>query len=88
MSELPPTGDHAALVRAAQGDAALCTIVGIDGSFSRRVGTQLAVAGDGSRAGDMSSGTSSDRVSPLMVSLTIRILRKSGQSLLQIGLLG
>ena len=53
MSELPPTGDHAALMRAAQGDAALCTIVGIDGSFSRRVGTQLAVAADGSRAGDM-----------------------------------
>jgi xanthine dehydrogenase accessory factor len=53
MSELPPTGDHAALTRAAQGDAALCTIVGIDGSFSRRVGTQLAVAADGSRVGDM-----------------------------------
>jgi len=53
MSELPPTGDHAALARAAQGDAALCTIVGIDGSFSRRVGTQLAVAADGSRVGDM-----------------------------------
>ena len=53
MSELPPTGDHAALMRAAQGDAALCTIVGIDGSFSRRVGTQLAVAADGSRVGDM-----------------------------------
>jgi xanthine dehydrogenase accessory factor len=53
MSELPPAGDHAALLRAAQGDAALCTIVGIDGSFSRRPGTQLAVAADGSRAGDM-----------------------------------
>jgi xanthine dehydrogenase accessory factor len=53
MSELPPTGDHAALLRAARGDAALCTIVGIDGSFSRRVGTQLAVGTDGSRAGDM-----------------------------------
>ena len=53
MSELPPTSDHAALLRAAEGDAALCTIVGIDGSFSRRVGTQLAVAADGSRVGDM-----------------------------------
>ena len=53
MSELPPTGDHAALLRAARDDAALCTIVGIDGSFSRRVGTQLAVAPDGSRVGDM-----------------------------------
>lgn len=53
MSEVPPTGDHAALARAATSDAALCTIVGIDGSFSRRVGTQLAVAPDGSRVGDM-----------------------------------
>jgi xanthine dehydrogenase accessory factor len=53
MSALPPTGDHAALFRAAEGDAALCTIVGIDGSFSRRVGTQLAVGADGSRVGDM-----------------------------------
>ena len=53
MTGLPPPADHAALVRAAQGDAALCTIVGIDGSFSRRVGTQLAVAPDGERAGDM-----------------------------------
>ena len=52
MSDLPPPADHAALVRAAQGNAALCTIVGIDGSFSRRVGTQLAVFSDG-RVGDM-----------------------------------
>jgi xanthine dehydrogenase accessory factor len=47
------SGDHAALIHAARQEAALCTIVGIDGSFSRRVGTQLAVAPDGSRAGDM-----------------------------------
>jgi xanthine dehydrogenase accessory factor len=53
MSDLPPTGDHAALVRAAQGAAALCTIAHIDGSFSRRAGTQLAVAADGGRVGDM-----------------------------------
>ena len=52
MSDLPPPADHAALIRAVQGNAALCTIVGIDGSFSRRVGTQLAVSADG-RAGDM-----------------------------------
>ena len=52
MTALPPPTDHAALIRAAQGNAALCTIVGIDGSFSRRVGTQLAVFSDG-RVGDM-----------------------------------
>lgn len=55
MSErtLPVSGDHAALVHAYRGDAALCTIVGIDGSFSRRAGTQLAVSPDGTRVGDM-----------------------------------
>lgn len=53
MDHLPPPSDHAALVRAARGDAALCTIVGIDGSFSRRVGTQLAISSDGERVGDM-----------------------------------
>ena len=53
MREPLSTADHAALARAAAGNAALCTIVGIDGSFSRRVGTQLAVAADGTRAGDM-----------------------------------
>ncbi|MGX7895892.1 XdhC family protein [Tsuneonella sp. HG222] len=47
------SADHLALARAAEGGAALCTIVGIDGSFSRRVGTQLAVGADGSRVGDM-----------------------------------
>lgn len=47
------TSDHAALIHAARVPAALCTIVGIDGSFSRRRGAQLAVGQDGSLAGDM-----------------------------------
>lgn len=47
------SSDHDALRLAARGEAALCTIVGIDGSFSRRWGAQLAVGRDGSRAGDM-----------------------------------
>lgn len=53
MENLPPPADHAALAHAARGNAALCTIVGIDRSFSRRVGTQLAVDPDRARAGDM-----------------------------------
>jgi xanthine dehydrogenase accessory factor len=40
--------DQAALRFAASRDAALCTIVGIDGSFSRRLGAQWAVSSDGS----------------------------------------
>lgn len=34
--------DHAALRAALAADAGLCTVVGIDGSFSRRVGAQMA----------------------------------------------
>jgi len=45
--------DHDALHFAAAQPAALCTIVGIEGSFSRRLGAQLAVAENGTRAGDM-----------------------------------
>jgi xanthine dehydrogenase accessory factor len=45
--------DHDAIHLAAAKHAALCTIVGIEGSFSRRLGAQLAVAEDGTRAGDM-----------------------------------
>jgi len=48
--------DHAALFAAAERGAALCTIVAIDGSFSRRVGAQLAVLPDGSTVGSLSDG--------------------------------
>ncbi len=47
------TSDHAALTYAARNEAALCTIVSIDGSFSRRCGAQLAVGRDGTLAGDL-----------------------------------
>ena len=45
--------DHAALLAAAADGAALCTIVGIDGSFSRRCGAQIAVLPDGCVVGDL-----------------------------------
>ena len=48
--------DNAALRRAAAGDAALCTITDIDGSFSRRLGAQLAVGPDGRIVGSMADG--------------------------------
>lgn len=47
------SSDHDALLLAASQPAALCTIVGIDGSFSRRTGAQLAVGRDGRLAGDL-----------------------------------
>lgn len=48
--------DSAALRAACADDVGLCTLVGIDGSFSRRVGAQLAVLPDGSTIGSMSDG--------------------------------
>ena len=48
--------DHAALYAACEPGTALCTIVGIEGSFSRRVGAQLAIRADGSTVGSLSDG--------------------------------
>ena len=48
--------DNAALRRAAAGNAALCTIVGIDGSFSRRLGAQLSIGPDGECIGSLADG--------------------------------
>lgn len=59
MTETTSSGDddQAALrFAAAHPGAALCTIVGIDGSFSRRLGAQLAIGPDGSLAGSLADG--------------------------------
>ncbi len=47
------SSDYAALVYVAKVAASLCTIVAIDGSFSRRYGAQLAVGRDGTLVGDI-----------------------------------
>jgi xanthine dehydrogenase accessory factor len=48
--------DHAALAATAIPGTALCTIVGIEGSFSRRLGAQLAIAPDGRIVGSLADG--------------------------------
>ena len=50
------SADHAALAAACDAGVGLCTIVGIEGSFSRRTGAQLAVLPDGSTIGSLSDG--------------------------------
>ena len=45
--------DHAALAAACLPGVGLCTVVGIEGSFSRRRGAQLAVLPDGSTVGSL-----------------------------------
>lgn len=52
----PLAGDQAALRAACEDGVGLCTITHIEGSFSRRLGAQLAVHGDGSVTGSLADG--------------------------------
>lgn len=48
--------DHAALAAACEDGTGLCTIVNIDGSFSRRLGAQLAIGANGAITGSLADG--------------------------------
>lgn len=51
-----PQDDDAVLSAVADRDAALCTIVGVDGSYSRRRGAHLAICPDGEIVGELADG--------------------------------
>lgn len=51
-----PGADHEALVAACAPGVSLCTIVGIEGGFSRRRGAQLAVLPSGETVGSLADG--------------------------------
>ena len=64
--------DQIALRRASTSPgAALCTIVGIDGSFSRRLGGQLAIDVDGTTHGSLSDGCLEKELAAQTLSLKI-----------------
>ena len=50
------SGDSSALRAALRDSAALCTLIGVDGGFSRRVGAQLAILPDGGVVGSLADG--------------------------------
>ena len=52
----PADDDQAALRVVAAHGGALCTVVEIDGSWSRRLGAQLAVLPDGTCVGSLADG--------------------------------
>jgi xanthine dehydrogenase accessory factor len=56
VADTPWDDDSAALFAAAQSGGALCTVTGIDGSWSRRLGAQLAVLPDGTTRGSLADG--------------------------------
>ncbi len=81
---LPPVmtdDDHAALRFVQSGpEVALCTIVGIDGSFSRRLGAQLAIAPDSSMVGSLADGCLERELA-----VQARAMRGQGPSVLRYG---
>jgi xanthine dehydrogenase accessory factor len=56
MTSQPWDDDSEALFASAASGAALCTVTAIDGSWSRRLGAQLAVLPDGSTRGSLADG--------------------------------
>lgn len=69
--------DQSALRLAAQGNAALCTLVGIEGSFSRRLGAQVAIGHDGAIAGSLADGCLEQELAS-----QARLARQEGKSCL------
>ncbi|WP_298195899.1 XdhC family protein, partial [Novosphingobium sp.] len=55
-ARLVRSADHAVLAAALEPGAVLCTLVGIEGGFSRRLGAQLVVGADGTLTGSLSDG--------------------------------
>lgn len=71
--------DHLALAAACQPGVGLCTIVGIEGSFSRRLGAQLAVLPDGSTVGDLADGCLESQVASDIAQCTERHVVRYGR---------
>jgi len=72
------TDDRAALRAACAPDTGLCTIVGIDGSFSRRLGAQLAVHPDGSITGSLADGCLEKQLATEVAEATCAVTKRFG----------
>ena len=68
--------DQLALAAACRPGVGLCTIIGIEGSFSRRLGAQLAVTPDGAIVGNLADGCLENQLaSDLRQCRTPRVVR-------------
>ena len=74
-----PDEDHRALAAACEPGTALCTIVGIDGSFSRRLGAQLAVREDGGIVGSLADGCLEQQLASDCRNIRSASVRRYGQ---------
>lgn len=71
--------DHLALAAACEAGTGLCTIVGIEGSFSRSIGAQLAVRADGSIVGRLSDGCLEQQLASDCAGASAPVVRRYGQ---------
>ncbi len=76
--------DHAALAAACQPGVALCTIVGIAGSFSRRIGAQLAILPGGAVTGSLADGCLERQLASDIAGLEAPEVRRYGHGSAQI----
>lgn len=70
--------DRSALRAACEPGVGLCTIVGIEGSFSRRVGAQLAVHPDGSVTGCLADGCLEKQLASEVAAATGPVVKRFG----------
>ncbi len=70
--------DRAALRAACEDGVGLCTIVGIDGSFSRRLGAQLAVHADGAITGSLADGCLEKQLASEIAAATQPVVKRFG----------
>lgn len=71
--------DHLALAVACKPGTGLCTIVDIEGSFSRRIGAQLAIRADGSIAGTLSDGCLEQQLARDCIEASAPVVRRYGR---------
>lgn len=76
--EADRSGDHAALRAACEPGVGLCTIVGIEGSFSRRLGAQLAVHPDGTITGSLADGCLEKQLASEIAAATGPVVKRFG----------
>jgi xanthine dehydrogenase accessory factor len=70
--------DRAALRAACEPGVGLCTVLGIEGSFSRRVGAQLAVAPDGTITGSLADGCLEKQLASEVAAATGPVVKRFG----------
>lgn len=70
--------DRAALRAACDPGVGLCTIVGIEGSFSRRLGAQLAVHPDGAITGSLADGCLEKQLASEVAAASAPVVKRFG----------